>query len=40
MCLYTYGDGLGKGKYYLWDSTLMREFISAYGCAYMLMEMD
>ena len=40
VCLYTYGDGLGKGKCYLWDSTLMWGFISAYVCAYILMEMD
>ena len=38
VCLYTYGDGLGSGKCYLCNSTLMHESISTFGCAYMLME--
>ena len=40
MCLYAYGDELGKGKYYLRVSTLISEIISTYVCVYMLMEMD
>ena len=40
VCLYTYGDGLGKSKYYLCNSTLMYEFISTFGYAYILMGMD